>query len=63
MDTTLLIEAEGQTSVTIQIEAPPEIVFEDSGIQGPPGGPGEPGADIGGYDPGDLTLIFDNQLV
>jgi hypothetical protein len=63
METTLLIEAEGQPSVTIMIEAAPEIVFQDVGVQGPPGTAGPPGADIGGYDPGDLTLIFDNQLV
>lgn len=58
-----MIEAEGQPSVTITIEAAPEIVFEDTGIQGKPGGEGRPGADIGGYDPGDLTLIFDNKLI
>lgn len=32
-----MIEAEGQPSVTITIEAAPEIVFEDTGIQGPRG--------------------------
>ena len=37
METTLLIEADGQPSVTIQIEAEPDIVFQDSGIQGVPG--------------------------
>lgn len=63
METTLLIEADGQPQIHLTIDAPPDIVFEDIGIQGPPGGPGQPGADIGGYDPGDLTLIFDNQLI
>jgi hypothetical protein len=63
METTLLIEADGQPSVTIVIAADPDIIFQEAGIQGVPGGEGRPGADIGGYDPGDLTLIFDNQLI
>lgn len=66
MDDVLLIEDDGHASITIAIEASPEIVFEESGLQGAPGNngqPGPPGADIGGYDPGDLTLIFDNQLI
>ncbi|MES2902820.1 MAG: hypothetical protein V4696_01420 [Pseudomonadota bacterium] len=62
-ETTLTIEAEGQPTVKVTIEAAPELVFRDSGMQGPPGGEGRPGADIGGYDPGDLTLIFDNKLI
>jgi hypothetical protein len=37
METTLLIEADGQPSVTITMEAAPDLIFEDSGIQGPPG--------------------------
>jgi hypothetical protein len=37
MDTTLLIEADGQPSVSIVIPADPDIVFQDVGIQGPPG--------------------------
>lgn len=43
--------------MTITIAADPDIIFEDIGLQGPPG----PG--VGEYDPGDLTLIFDNQLI
>lgn len=41
METALLIEADGQPSVTISIEAAPEIVFEDVGVQGPPGPPAQ----------------------
>jgi hypothetical protein len=63
METTLLIEADGQPSVTIQIEAAPDIVFEDAGIQGVPGNPGPPGPGLDNFDPGDLTLIFENQLI
>jgi hypothetical protein len=37
MDTTLLIEADGQSVVQLVIDAPPDLVFEDTGIQGPPG--------------------------
>lgn len=58
-----MIEVEGEPAVYIQMEPPPELVFELEGIQGEPGSPGPAGADIGGYDPGDLTLIFDNQLI
>lgn len=47
METTLLIEAEGQPSVTIIIEAPPEIIFQDTGVQGPIG----PALDIGDMVP------------
>jgi hypothetical protein len=37
METVLLIEAEGQPSVQIVIAAESDIVFQDVGIQGPPG--------------------------
>ena len=40
METTLLIEADGQPTVSITIEAEPDLVFHDTGIQGPPGPPG-----------------------
>lgn len=50
METTLLIEAEGQPSVTITIEAEPEIVFQDVGLQGPPGPEATP-------EPGDAIRI------
>jgi hypothetical protein len=43
METTLLIEADGQPSVSIVIDSPPDIVFHDTGIQGPPGPPGSAG--------------------
>jgi hypothetical protein len=54
---TLMIEAEGQPEVHIYLEDTPELVFQEEGLQGPPG----PG--IADYDPGDLRLIFDNQLI
>jgi hypothetical protein len=43
METTLLIEADGQPTVSITIEAEPDLVFHDTGIQGPPGPPGSAG--------------------
>lgn len=60
---TLLIEVDEETTLEVHLDPAPELVFETEGIQGPPGGEGQPGADIGGYDPGDLTLIFENQLI
>lgn len=66
MDTTLLIEADGQPSVTITIAADPDIIFQDTGVQGPPGAPGVsplPDEVLAGFDPGDLTLTFDNRLL
>lgn len=36
-----MIEAEGQPSVYVTIEEAPEIVFQEEGIQGPPGPPAE----------------------
>lgn len=47
-----------------QIEPPVTIVVE-TGLQGPQGeqGPkGDPG-DVPDFDPGDLTLVFFNQLI
>jgi hypothetical protein len=42
----LVIEAEGQPTVEIQIEAQPELVFQEEGIQGPPGPAPEAGDGI-----------------
>ena len=41
--------------------APVAAVIGPSGEPGPPGQPGIPGD--GAADPGDLTLIFNNQLI
>lgn len=38
-----MIEAEGQPTLTIRIDAVPDIVFQDEGLQGPPGGSALPG--------------------
>lgn len=46
METTLLIEADGQPTIQLMIDAPPDIIFEDVGIQGPPGPPPESGDGI-----------------
>lgn len=43
METTLLIEAEGQPVVHLTIDSPPDIIFQDTGLQGPPGPPGDAG--------------------
>lgn len=56
----VLIEA--AAVVEVQVEpplAPVEVNLGVAGDRGPPGPPGPP-AEI--PDPGDLTLIFDNQL-
>lgn len=44
METTVIIEPEDQPSVTIVVEAAPEIIFEEAGIQGP-SGPGPESGD------------------
>ena len=60
---TLVIEVSGQ-AVHIQLEAPPELVFEVEGIQGPPGPEASPEAgdairvvgDVVHFDISKLTL-------
>jgi hypothetical protein len=47
----LMIEADGQPTVTIELETP-EIIFQEEGLQGPPGPPGD-----GGAEPGDAIRV------
>lgn len=48
------------TVIEVEVEAPVAAVEVNLGIAGNPGPEGPPGAVP---DPGDLTLIFDNQLI
>jgi hypothetical protein len=38
---TIIIEPAGQPAIIIEIEDVPDIIFEDVGMQGPPGPAGE----------------------
>lgn len=44
-------------TLLIRPEAPPVVTVTSEGVQGPPG----PAGTV--PDPGDLTLIFENQLI
>ena len=55
-----LIPATGPTLV-LQAVAGASISFAAAGVQGPPGPPGVSGGIEA--DPGDFTLLFDNQLI
>lgn len=60
MSHSLLIEAEGQPVVTVHLEPTPEIIFQDTGAQGPPGGPASPGDAIRVI--GDVVHVDINRL-
>lgn len=62
METTLLIEADGQPSMTITIEAAPELVFEERGLQGPPGPEATPEAGDAIRVVGDVVHVDINRL-
>lgn len=55
-----LIPASGPT-IVLQAVAGPRITFATAGLQGPAGPPGTSGGVEA--DPGDFTLLFDNQLI
>ncbi len=39
------------------------VVAGPRGVQGSPGPQGQPGVGADQFDPGDITLLFDNQLI
>jgi hypothetical protein len=55
VETTLLIEADGQPSMTITIEEVPDLIFHDTGIQGVPG----PGSQV---EEGDAIRVVDTVV-
>ncbi len=48
---------------TVERPAKRELVIERFGMRGADGTQGEPGEGAENYDPGDITLIFENQLI
>lgn len=67
--TTIVVVADDQTLPVVVSQPPIAVITQGEGpkgIPGPPGPPGpqgEPAALLDDYDPGDLTLMFDNALI
>ncbi len=55
----LVLSPEEGPVLELTIAALPQLVMHPSGMQGPPGPQGIGVQD----DPGDFTLLFDNQLI
>lgn len=59
VETRLILTPATGASLTLTAQTSPLLELSADGVQGPPGPPGD-GVQT---DPGDFTLIFENQLI